>query len=367
MPNGRNKNRRTRTNVQPSQTRAIRVRNTINRRARGPARPVPRRSPRIARKAAIIKHGLNAFHPLHVPLPMSTGKYTVIRTSAVFNSDSYLTLIGAMGYDQTGASAYNTPVWSNYCALSKANASDSLTSQWGVHTLPPPTGTDSSGLSECVPAAVSVQVVNPTSLNNAAGVVYMGRCATTLSQPGSSSADAGEFANALISYAQPKSISGATLAMKNQQINLVPANINELNDFRSIGPPSTDSGVTPTGLYWGDTLDFAGFKPAYIINPNKENLTYRLCIEWRVRLSPLNPMHMVQQAHPPTSHDAWHKIISTAESMGHGVEDVGLAGGAGLLMSGAGEGLMASAGEYAAGAAAAMLPALEAAAPLLLL
>lgn len=367
MPNGRNKNRRTRTNVQPSKTRAIRVRNTITRRARGSVGPVPRRSPRIARKAAVVRHGLNAFHPLHVPLPMSTGKYTVIRTSAVFNSNSYLTLVGAMGYDQAGSHAYNTPVWSNYCALSMDNDTNNLTDQWGVHTLPPPTGADTSGLSECVPAAVSVQVLNPTSLNNAAGVVYLGRCATTLSQPSAGTGTAGELANSLISYAQPKSISGATLAMKNQQINLVPANINELNDFRSIGPPSTDTAVTPTALTWGNTLDFAGFKPAYIINPNKENLTYRLCIEWRVRLSPLNPMHMVQQTHPPTSHDTWHKIISTAESMGHGVEDVGIAGGAGLLMSGAGEGLMASAGEYAAGAAAAMLPALEAAAPLLLL
>jgi len=315
---------------------------------------------------AVIKHGLNAFHPLHIPLPISTGKYNVVRVSSVVTSDSYLTLIGAMDYSAAGSHTYHDSAWTNYAGISRSNGTDLLNGQWNALSLPSPTGSDSRGYAEVVPAAVSVQVVNPASLTTAAGVVYMGRCATTLS-----GVDAGDtrtvsdLCDALISYSHPKVISGAKLAMSPQQVNCIPANINELTDFKELGPPS-DQANPQTSFSWDTAYDFSGFKPAFIINPQKQTLTYRVCIEFRVRLSPFNPMHATQQLHKPVSHDMWHKLVGSAESVGHGVEDVGLAGAAGYMMTGAGEGLAAEAGSYIASAASAALPALEAAAPFML-
>lgn len=316
---------------------------------------------------SVIQHGLNAFHPLHIPLPISTGKYNVIRVCADFTSDNYLTLIGAMDYASAGSHTYHDSVWTNYGGIAKAQGTDLMTGQWSALALPSPTGNDSRGFASVVPSAVSVQVLNPASLNTAAGVVYMGRCSTILSGvEGSDTRNVADFCNALLSYSSSKRISGARLAMSPQQINCVPADLNDLTAFRELGPPS-DQASPQTSFAWDTNYDFAGFKPAYIINPQKQTLSYRVCIEYRVRLSPFNPMHNTQQLHKPVSHDMWHKIVGTAESVGHGVEDAGVVGAAGYMMSGAGEGIMAAAGSYISSAASAMLPTLAEAAPLLAL
>lgn len=308
--------------------------------------------------STIVKHGLNAFHPCHVSLPTPSGKYTVIRTNRTFTTTDYLNLIGPMNA---------TDGWANYLNVAKGAANTALNSGWYFRVGPSPTGTAGIGFGEVVPAACSVQVVCPASLTGASGVVYMGRCQTGLSQPeANDTRTAQDFADALISYSNPKLLSGARLAMSPQQVNLVPSNVAELSDFRElhIGADTSGSGS------WDAGNDFIGFKPMFIINPSGVELEVRVCIEWRVRLSPFNPMHNSQVLHPPTAPSVWHGIISAAESVGHGVEDVGIAGAAGYMMSGIGKGFFNAAKNYIGGAARAALPAIEGAAeaaPLLLL
>jgi len=312
--------------------------------------------------STIVKHGLNAFHPCHVSLPTPSGKYTVIRTTRTYTTTDYLSLIGPMSAVQ----AHGPAGWANYLSVAKPSASSALNnSDWDIRIGPSPTGDAGAGFGEVVPAACSVQVVSPASLTSASGVVYMGRCQTGLSQPETSDTrTAQEFADALISFSNPKLLSGARLAMSPQQVNLVPSNVAELSDFRElhIGTDTTNN--------WGTGVDFIGFKPMYIINPSGVELEVRVCVEWRVRLSPFNPMHNSQTLHPPTAPSVWHGIISAAESVGHGVEDVGIAGAAGYMMSGVGRGFFNAAKNYIGGAARAALPAIEGAAeaaPLLLL
>lgn len=334
--------------------------NKIVNRTRKPARRSARTSQRKTGGQAILTHGLNAFHPLHIPLPHVTGGYSVVRTISTFTSSDYMTVLGCVDMPMSDC-------WSDLCALGITNSSDALgAGHWKPHFLPSPTGTDSTGFAEVAPSAVSVQVSNPQSLTNASGTVFMGRCKTTLSQPPAGDTRTAEaFANALMSYNAPKMLAGARLAMTTQQVNLIPSNISELMDFKEMKPTSS---VIPSSQTWGTGEDFSGFKPAYIINPSGIPLQYRLCIEWKVRLSPFNPMHSVQQTHPPTPQNTWHRILDSAESAGHGVEDVGVVGAAGYMMSGGvGEGFLAEAGSYALSAASAALPALEAAAPLALM
>jgi hypothetical protein len=306
--------------------------------------------------STVVKHGLNAFHPCHVSLPTPSGKYTVIRTNKTISTTDFLSLIGPMD---------GSDGWSNYLKVSVVNGTDLLNGGWYYGAGPSPTGTAGVGLGEVVPAACSIQVVSPASLTGASGVVYMGRCATGLSQPDANDTrSAQELADALISYSNPKLLSGARLAMSPQQVNLVPSNVAELSDFKELHV-GTDNWNT-----WGPGNDFVGFKPMFIVNPNNIQLELRVCIEWRVRLSPFNPMHNSQTMHPPTPPSVWHGIISAAESVGHGVEDVGIAGAAGYMMSGVGKGFFNAAKNYIGGAARAALPAIEGvaeAAPLLLL
>jgi hypothetical protein len=336
----------------------------------GIRKPLKRTRKRSARNkgkmvSAVYKHGLNAFHSLHVPLPISTGKYNVIRTKTIKATDSYLSLIGPMDF-QLASNTYTGGMWTNYGGIFADTGTQTVNGNYGVAILPSPTGSDSRGWAEVVPSAFSVQIVNTQSLTNASGIVYMGRCSQTLSGPESGdSRTISDFSNALLSYADYKALSGAALAMKPQQINLMPANISELSDFKELGPPA-DQAATPTLMTWDGGHDFAGFKPAFVINPDRIPLSITICCEWRVRLSPFNPMHNTQTLHKPTSHDTWHNILATAESAGHGVEDVGIAGAAGYMMSGAGEGLLAEAGAYISSAATAALPWIESAVPLLL-
>lgn len=308
--------------------------------------------------STVVKHGLNAFHPCHVSLPVPSGKYTVIRTNRTYTTTDFLSLIGPMNAADG---------WGTYLSVAKAGATSALNSaDWAFRAGPSPTGTAGVGFGEVVPAACSVQVVSPASLTSASGVVYMGRCQTGLSQPATSDArTAQEFADALISFSNPKLMSGARLAMSPQQVNLVPANVAELSDFREL-----HIGADYAAAAWNTGNDFIGFKPMFIINPSGVELEVRVCVEWRVRLSPFNPMHNSQTLHPPTAPSVWHGIISAAESVGHGVEDVGIAGAAGYMMSGVGKGFFNAAKNYIGGAARAALPAIEGAAeaaPLLLL
>lgn len=311
--------------------------------------------------STIVKHGLNAFHPCHVSLPVPSGKYTVIRTTRTYASSAFLEMIGPMDAIDPAIG----PGWSNYCGIGMNSGTTTLGGDWSYKTIPSPTGTASAGFGELVPAACSVQVVGTDSLTNASGVVYMGRCQTGLSQPSAGDTrTAQEFADTLLSFSNPKLLSGARLAMSPQQINLVPSNVSELSDFKEL---LVGSDVVST---WDHGNDFIGFKPMFIINPTGIQLEIRVCIEWRVRLSPFNPMHNSQTLHPPTHPSVWHGIISAAESVGHGVEDVGIAGTAGYMLSGLGKGFFNAAKNYIGGAVRTALPALEGAAeaaPLLLL
>lgn len=311
-------------------------------------------------KEALTRHGFNAFHPLHVPLPVPTGPYTVVRTRRTYNSTERLSLFGTMDTkSSTGTD------WTNYVGISRGAAAWGTaigTGTWNYITVPTPfSDGNAGGMVEVVPAAVSVQVVNPQSLTSASGTYYFGKLKSTLSQPAATDLrTTAQFADALLSFSNPKVVSGAKLAMTQMQLDAAPGNLSELANFDSI---SIGPDVAAT---WGPVNDFAAFKPVYVYNPSGVELTYTICVEWRVRLDPFNPMHGSQTSYKPVDHSVWHAIADAANNTT--VEEAGVAGAAGYMMSGgAGEGFLAGAMDWLSSAAIAALPELEAAAPLLLL
>lgn len=295
----------------------------------------------------VVKHGLNAFSKVHLPLPISAGPYLTVTTRRNIVTSDFLQLYAPQ---KTASSIQNADDWSNYVGLTMPTATDAIYGQsWKYKTVPSP-GSDIGGFFECVPSAFSVQVISPASLTSAAGIVHIGRTKGTLSNPDPADTRTGQdLADSLLSYSEPRTLPVAKLALGAVQTNAVPSNVNELQDFEVISAGADNANKA----WWSSGNNFAGFNPIYIINPNAAELNVTIAVEWRVRVSPFNPMHAAGTLHPPTSPGLWHSIMDAAHNSGHGVEEVaGVAGGgAAVLASGgfeaAGDAAMAYAGSVA--------------------
>jgi hypothetical protein len=307
----------------------------------------------------VVKHGLNAFSKVHLPLPVSAGPYLTVTTRRNIVTTDFLQLYAPQ---KLASGAHVADDWSNYVGLSMPTSTDTINgSSWKFKTAPSP-GVDIGGFFECVPSAFSVQVISPASLTSAAGIVHIGRTKGTLSNPDSADARTGQdLADSLLSYSEPRTLPVAKLSLGAVQTNAVPSNMSELQDFEVISS-GADSSVK---VVWGQGNNFAGFNPIYIINPNAAELNVTIAVEWRVRVSPFNPMHAAGTLHPPTPPGLWHSILDAAHNAGHGVEEVaGVAGGGAAVLAAGGFEAAADAAMAYAGSVA--MSALEFA-PLMLL
>lgn len=270
----------------------------------------------------MVKYGLDAFHPIHVPLPRAVAPYLTVRTTTAFSSADPLMLFGPMR-DHPGATDNinfkTTGRWNNLIAIGAQSLTQNLNTSGGynVHAIPIP-GAESSGFLECVPAAISVQIMNDTALQTADGVFYVSRMKTNISDPDTAdSRTVGSMANALISYSPPRILTGSKLALRAVQINAVPGDMTDLSEFTPIANYNSVNGVS-----WSGKQGFSGFNPIYVYNPNVKTLQYLVAVEWRVRVSPYNPLSSAVVSHQPTPDTMWSDIIDTAQRIGHGVVDV---------------------------------------------
>ena len=71
-----------------------------------------------------------------------------------------------------------------------------------------------------------------------------------------------------------------------------------------------------------DNLDFGGFGPIVIYNPNSLSLQVVVTVEWRVRFDPSNPAQAGHVQHPVSSDITWGRALTAMEAMGHGVHDI---------------------------------------------
>jgi len=313
----------------------------------------------------LVRNALDAFHPMHLPLHTPTGKYLTVKTRRTYTTTDYLALFGPTTY---GFGPGNTFDWTTTVGIVAPTSATVMNGAgWKYIGSPSPHGGDSTeaGLVECVPAAFSVQVMCPSSLTAASGTIAMGRLPASADAPGTGDTrTAGTFADSVMSFGQPRWLTGAKLAMNPVQANCVPANLTEYSNFSA-------TVVTPndfTGQTWSaaGAPNFAGLAPVYLVNPSNIQLQVTVCVEWRVRLSPFNPLHGAGTYHPPVSQDFMHKVMSYAANVGHGVEDVAGVGAIGYALGGGLEAAAKGALSYAAGVAGRALPYAMELAPLVL-
>lgn len=263
------------------------------------------------------QYGLDAFHPIHVPLPRAVAPYLTVRTVRAFSSADALFLFGPMVTEgDSKGKGWNNTICAAVPNAVMGNALNSNSFNFFTGPIP---GDESSGLLECVPASFSVQIMNDSALQSADGVFYCGRMKTNMNNP-----DPGDtrtiqsLADGLVNYAPPRILTGSKLALGAVQVNALPSDMTDLANFT---PIKNMTDVTQTG-FTTRTRIFEGFNPIYLTNPGGKTLQFLVGVEWRVRVSPFSPLSSAVTAHKPVPDATWSDIIDTANRVGHGVIDV---------------------------------------------
>lgn len=264
---------------------------------------------------ATVGRGLScwdAFHPSHAPLPRSVGAYTVVRTTGLITSTDPVMIFGTTYRDS------NT--WSNIAAYGAVNASAAVNAAGNVnvYTVPFPGGSaiTGSGLT-VVPAAISVQIMNPEALIATTGTVASAVCHTQL-DVGGRTETWNDFASEFMSFMKPRLMSAGKLALRGVQMNSYPLNMNILSAFE----PMVLSGPSTTTWTSSNSFGPKGFAPMVVVNPQSVSLNYLVSVEWRVRFDIGNPAVSSHQHHGITPDSVWDGMVRAATAMGNGVRDI---------------------------------------------
>lgn len=255
----------------------------------------------------------DAKHFHHLPLPRAVGPYTVIRATKRVQVNAVANIIGAF---QSGTARLGEAGdWSRICMLSDVNfgADINATSNVQLTSLP----LDGLGPAvTVVPSAVSVQVMCPTALQTASGIIYAGVMNT---QPKiSGRAETWEsYMDKFVQFQSPRLLAASKLALRGVQINSYPLNMTEVSKFSQIS--QNNSGISTLDP---NTFDPCGWAPIAIYNPNGATLELLITMEYRVRFDLDSPASASHVHHPVASDSTWDKLVRQASALGNGVMDI---------------------------------------------
>jgi hypothetical protein len=173
------------------------------------------------------------------------------------------------------------------------------------------------------PAAISVQVMNPTSLMSAGGLFYGAVCHTQL-KLGGRVETWNDFVSEFLSYMRPRLMSGGKLALRGVHADSYPLNMATLADFTAISASASGTNASWTS----DAFGPSGFAPVVFVNDSGTPLAdplplnYLVTVEWRVRFDIGNPAVASHRHHGITSDNAWDTMVRTASSLGNGIRDI---------------------------------------------
>lgn len=281
---------------------------------------------------------LDATHPMHLPLPRAVGNYQVIRTSQVVDLAQIAAATSApisqFGFfvpiaSQSYASTSDL-TWISSCGiLSSGGAINSVNGSY----LVPMSGLDSLALAATiVPAALTVQIMNPTALSDANGIAYIGRSSAQYDLAGSSRTWT-QLGNEFVQFMAPRLCASGKLCLRGVKCSAYPLDMSDLSDFRTIRSSADASGTDGQFTWSSDVIKPEGFSPIVFYNPNSIALQILVTIEWRVRFDPGNPAAASHSYHGVASDSTWGKLTSAMTSAGHGVIDIAEDGVEGAAMA----------------------------------
>lgn len=262
----------------------------------------------------LLKQGLNATMPLHLGLPRPVGPYTVIRTTQLHTSSARVILFTPLRTEDGAAN--QAPLWITACGLEDVNAALPINGDGNTNMIPMPLGS-LGGAAEVVPAALTVQVMNQASLQNAGGLFAMCRINQQM-QLGGETRTWNTLGNEIISFYRPRLLTGAKLALRGVISSAYPLNMQEFADFAG------HVGSFANPVAWDTRIATAALSPIAFIQQSATpvDISFMVTIEWRVRFDPLNPATASHTFHQSLPDEAWNGIVGAASAMGHGVEDI---------------------------------------------
>jgi len=278
--------------------------------------PKPQARRKAAAKKANLRQVLNAMNPAHLPLPRAVGAYTVVRTTDIFQAPNRFSLFGTF---KGPANEFTETTWLNIVGVSSVTSTSPINGTGNANFRASAALADAAiNGAKMVPAAMTVQIMNPDALQMTSGIVYIGRAKTVLDLMGDSRTW-DNVAQELVAYSAPRLCSAGKLALRGVQVSAVPNNMSVLSDFcpRVSSPSGAQTWTKATY-----PTDLEGLAPIFIYNPNGVPLQLLVTVEWRMRFDPLNPAYASHVNHTPASEATWAKVISDAEACGHGVEDI---------------------------------------------
>jgi hypothetical protein len=252
----------------------------------------------------------------------------VVKTSGIVKTTGRVIILGTMSSSDEGAQeGFN---WCNNIGVESVDSTLSMNGVNNTKNFPMTTlGLSVAGWENChlTPAAITVQLMYPVSVQRAGGIAYIGRL-KTLPELGNNGRTWDTFANQFISYNTPRLCAGGKLALRGVQMSAIPYDMTDLSDFTALRELATGT------FTWADARaqDFRGFAPMVIVN----DLTIEgetgmelhapidllVTVEWRVRFDPSNPAQAGHTLRRPASEGAWAHAVKAASDMGHGVVDI---------------------------------------------
>lgn len=178
---------------------------------------------------------------------------------------------------------------------------------------------DLAGLGDAatlVPSALSVQVMCPTALQSASGIVYAG-VMNTQTQIGARTETWNSYMDKFVQFQNPRLLAASKLALRGVQINSYPLNMTEVSKFSSLAKQD-DATIT----YGGNQPETIGWAPIAIYNPSGAALEMLITVEYRVRFDLDHPASASHTQHTVTSDQTWDKMIKGAVALGNGVMDI---------------------------------------------
>jgi hypothetical protein len=250
-----------------------------------------------------------------MPLPRSVGGYTVIRTTQIITGSETVSLFGPVGNVSTTT---NPRKWTNACRWAGVAGGTAINAanNWQEDVFSTMTSASFS-TANLVPAAFSVQIMNPEALQTSTGIVYVGKSKQLLS-PGGSTQTWDALAADLVAYSNPELISAASMAFTGCQVDCTPYDMNAMSDFRPCS-----YGTSGASTLSSDSARFDAMAPIFVYNPNGVALQYLVCCEWRCRFDPTNPAYAGHVHRPAASLGVWEDIVRFSEGWGNGVKKIG--------------------------------------------
>lgn len=269
-------------------------------------------------KVTSRKAALCALTNLHLPLPRAVGAYTVCKTTTIVDSSRSVMIFGTFKGNRLN---YSDSAWLDTVAVGSANAANPVNATSNAGFWPDTAlGSDGFSSARMVPAAITVQVMCPKNLQQADGILYIGRSKQVLELMGDTRTWTA-LANELVSFSAPRLCSAGKLALRGVKVDAIPYNMSQLADF---GPRALIS-TTPFDKTWNEgsfEANFEGFAPIFCYNVNNVDMQYLVTVEWRTRFDPGNPAYSGHTYHPVATDSCWNETVKGMESEGHGVVDM---------------------------------------------